>query len=88
MYEEDLKFINRWKKQRQQKWTFLLKTGVFFCGIPTFLFYWLVSYFLEEQIYMNGIWIMVHLLGFSTAGLAYAFFQFRSNEKLYQELTD
>jgi len=86
MGEEDRKFIDRWKKQRQKKWAFLLKTGVFYWGIPTFLFYWLFSYFFEEQINTDETWIVVHLLGFSAAGLAYAVFQFRANEKLYQEL--
>lgn len=87
MNEEDRKFVKRWKKQRQRRWQFLLKVGVLYWGVPTFLVYWLFTYFLEQQVTIDTTWLIVHLLGFSAAGLAYAFFQFRSNEKLYDELT-
>lgn len=86
MNEEDRKFISHWKKQRQQQWKFLLKVGVLYWGMPTFLFYWLFTYFFEQQVTIDATWLAVHFLGFSAAGLAYAFFQFRSNEKLYHEL--
>lgn len=86
MDEEDRKFLDRWKKQRQHKWMFLLKVGVLYWGMPTFVFYWLFTHFFEEGITIDQYWILVHFLGFSAAGLAYAFFQFRSNEKLYQDL--
>jgi hypothetical protein len=54
--------------------------------LSTFLFYWLFTFFFEQQVTIDRTWLAVHFLGFSAAGLAYAFFRYRSNEKLFHEL--
>jgi hypothetical protein len=85
MEDKDKDFCQYWQDKRENKWAYILKTGVFLWGIPGALitYWWIVDFQFSA---MEWHQLLSRLLISSLVGGMIAYFQYHAQENRYQLL--